>query len=384
MATIDFKIRNIKDASGTQATVAAIDGSIDATSIVQFQSVMDKLVERGVKNLILDCAKVKYINSTGLGTLLKYADLFEEKSGHIAFVRVPNKVYLVMEMLGFNALFDIVPDEAMALKKFSGAEVPDNSVQVDLGDNRAPLAGDDLREQVNRELEKKAPQSAPSPSHLPPAPPPTPAQMAMPATLPPMPAAPMGTPSGGVAAQPLSTDGISIPNLVTCAKCRVKLTLGGVGRYRCPRCGTIVRIEGPGAAPRFFAAKKYRPIEISVPAQKELLFAIAPLIERASAGIGINGQIGKDFADAVCKACDIVSARAYKANSQEILQVQVDPSDGGVVVTIADHGANIELSGGIENDGDFGKLRKAVDVMEYRRPDDPSAKGNIITLIKKK
>ncbi|MGH7145765.1 MAG: STAS domain-containing protein [Planctomycetota bacterium] len=371
MATIDFKIRNIKDASGTQATVAAIDGSIDATSIVQFQSVMDKLVERGVKNLILDCAKVKYINSTGLGTLLKYADLFEEKSGHIAFVRVPNKVYLVMEMLGFNALFDIVPDEAMALKKFSGAEVPDNTVPVNLGDNRAPLDGNDLREQVNREFERKSP---PPPANLPPPPPPL--------APPPLPTA---TPAQATALPPLAGSGaFPTSNLVTCAKCRVKLSIGGIGRYRCPRCGTIVRIESPGVAPRFFAAKKYRAIEISFPAQRELFTAIQPLVERASAGIGINGQVGKDFAEAVCNACDIVATRAYKASNQEILQLQVDPSDGGIVVTIADHGAAIELNGGIENDMDFGKLRKAVDVIEYRRPDDPGAKGNIITLIKKK
>ncbi|MHC4201653.1 MAG: STAS domain-containing protein, partial [Planctomycetota bacterium] len=87
MATVDFKIKNVKAADGTKATLAEIAGSIDATSIVQFQTVMDKLVEKGVKNLILDCANVKYINSTGLGTLLKYADQFESMDGQIAFTR---------------------------------------------------------------------------------------------------------------------------------------------------------------------------------------------------------------------------------------------------------------------------------------------------------
>jgi hypothetical protein len=279
-------------------------------------------------------------------------------------------------MLGFNALFDIVPDEAMALKKFSGAEVPDNTVPVDLGDNRAPLDSTDLREQVNRELDKKGAQPATTRSStaIPAAPAPAapaPVRSATP---------PMATPVPPVA----GSETFTASNLITCAKCRVKLTISGVGRYRCPRCGTIVRIEAAGTAPRFFAAKKYRAIEISFPAQRELFGAIAPLVERASAAIGINGQVGKDFAEAVSKACDIVSARAYKQNNQEILQIQVDPGDGGIVVTIADHGANIEMTGGIENDGDFSKLRKSVDVLEYRRPDDPTAKGNIITLIKKK
>ena len=120
MATIEFKVKNIRASDGTSATMAQVAGSIDATSLVQFQNVMDKLVEKGVKNLILDCSKVKYINSTGLGTLLKYVDIFDSMSGHIAFTRVPSKVMLVMEMLGFNALFNIVGDEAEALRSFSG------------------------------------------------------------------------------------------------------------------------------------------------------------------------------------------------------------------------------------------------------------------------
>ena len=48
MATVEFKIKNIKAADGTAATLAEVQGSIDATSIGQFTNVMDKLVEKGV------------------------------------------------------------------------------------------------------------------------------------------------------------------------------------------------------------------------------------------------------------------------------------------------------------------------------------------------
>src|SRR5471032_1022547 len=130
MANIEFRVKVIKSPDGTTATLAEVDGSIDASTIQQFQQVMDKLVERGVKNLILDCTNVKYINSTGLGTLLKYADTYESIGGHIAFCRVPSKVMLVMEMLGFNALFNIVTDEATALRSFSGKMSPPPSVAV--------------------------------------------------------------------------------------------------------------------------------------------------------------------------------------------------------------------------------------------------------------
>src|SRR5947207_15863740 len=119
MATTAFKVKAIKSPDGTTATLAEVDGSIDATTIQEFQHVMDKLIQRGVKNLVLDCSNVKYINSTCLGTLLKYADTYERIGGHIAFCRVASKVMLVMVMLGFNALVNIVTDEATAFRSFA-------------------------------------------------------------------------------------------------------------------------------------------------------------------------------------------------------------------------------------------------------------------------
>src|SRR2546421_12031102 len=102
MASVEFRVKVIKASDGTAATLAEVDGSIDASTITQFQQVMDKLVERGVKNLILDCTSVKYINSTGLGTLLKYADTFESIGGHLAFCPGPRKVMLVVGIVGLN------------------------------------------------------------------------------------------------------------------------------------------------------------------------------------------------------------------------------------------------------------------------------------------
>ena len=62
MATIDFKLKNIRSPDGSiTATQAVLNGSIDASTINQFQGVMDKLYDKGVRNLILDCQNIKYI-----------------------------------------------------------------------------------------------------------------------------------------------------------------------------------------------------------------------------------------------------------------------------------------------------------------------------------
>ena len=120
MATIDFRIKNLKAADGTRATLAELTGSVTDKNRWQFMNVMDALVAKGVRNLILDCANVKRVTTTGLGVLLKYRDTFESMDGHLALVRVPSRVMLKIETRGFNAVLEILPDEAAALRSFAG------------------------------------------------------------------------------------------------------------------------------------------------------------------------------------------------------------------------------------------------------------------------
>src|SRR5436190_21500173 len=268
MATIAFKVKVIKSPDGTTATLAEVDGSIDATTIQEFQHVMDKLIERGVKNLVLDCSNIKYINSTGLGTLLKYADTFESIGGHIAFCRVPSKVMLVMEMLGFNALFNIVTDEATALRSFAGKMSPPPSVAV-----KTARAGSGAHQQI------------PTSSHKTP-------------TVVPQAVAPTPPPP------------VPFPLQKPCARCRVTLDVPAAGKFKCPRCNAVLAIEVNGRT-RFFASKRARPLAMSVPA----VFPLASCVELSAAkcaeSAGFKPELAAAFSTAVGQACKNVIERAY-------------------------------------------------------------------------
>jgi anti-anti-sigma factor len=339
MASIEFRVKVIKSPSGTTATLAEIDGSIDATTIQQFQQVMDKLIERGVKNLILDCTSVKYINSTGLGTLLKYADTFESMSGHIAFCRVPSKVMLVMEMLGFNALFNIVPDEATALRSFSGVAAPPSSVPV--------------------KMEAPPPQPAPPPT--------SPATFAAPAPQAPAAYAP-------AAAAP------TFPMQSTCARCRVTLDIPNVGKYKCPRCGAILAVEPTGRV-RFFASKKSQPIEIAVPCNKDLLPGVGQLVGTCAQALGFPGNTSQTVAQAVNTACGNVVDLAYGGDPSGVFHVLVIPNGKTLTINIADHGKPFDFGpgGSIYADQRFAGVVGAMDTVEHRV--NPRG-GNLLTFIK--
>ena len=339
MASIEFRVKVIKSPAGTTATLAEVDGSIDATTIQQFQQVMDKLVERGVKNLILDCTNVKYINSTGLGTLLKYADTYESMSGHIAFCRVPSKVMLVMEMLGFNALFNIVPDEATALRLFSGKVAPPAQVTVQA--------------------------EAPSPMPMYPAP-------APPAYAAPRPAAvPAPAPAPAVQAFPLQTP---------CARCRVTLEVPAVGKFKCPRCSAILAVEPTGRV-RFFASKKSCPIEISLPCNKDLVPGVGQLAGRCAETLGFPNQMSQAISAAVSDACQNVIDLAYGGDPNNVFHLLIVPNGRTLTVRIADHGKSFDFSaaGSIYGDKRFASVVGSMDTVEHRV--NPRG-GNLLTLIK--
>jgi len=335
MAQIEFKVKVIKTQDGsTTATLLEVDGSIDASTIQQFQQVMDKLVEKGVKNLILDCTSVKYINSTGLGTLLKYSDTFESIGGHIAFCRVPSKVMLVMEMLGFNALFNIVTDEATALRSFAGKLAPPPSVAV-----------------------HRTPQSS---QQYPPQPPPQQQYQA------PAPQAPQVV--------------ASFPAQAPCARCRVTLDIPVAGKFRCPRCGEVLEASANGRV-KFFGDKKGKPISISLPCNPQVAESVAELAGKCAEELGFNGNSAEVISNAVSTACMNVIERAYDNDANNVMHLLIVPNGTTLTIKISDYGKAMDFgpSGSIQKDSRFAPVITSMDTVEHRV--NPRG-GNLLTMIK--
>ena len=65
---------------------------------------------------------MKYINSTGLGTIVKCVDNFRENDGDIKLVGVPTKVIALFEMLGLLALFETHETIEEAVASFASSE----------------------------------------------------------------------------------------------------------------------------------------------------------------------------------------------------------------------------------------------------------------------
>ena len=95
------------------ATLLTIEGEIDLDTVGILRAKLEELKGRGVACLILDFKTTKYVNSSALAVLVKFAESFREQGGGIALAQVSSRVKLVFEMLGllvFFKFFDTVED----------------------------------------------------------------------------------------------------------------------------------------------------------------------------------------------------------------------------------------------------------------------------------
>jgi len=106
MAVLNFDIKTVSLPGGEEAKAVFLTGSIDASTNQTFEGRLSDILSSGTRHVMLVLTNVKYINSTGLGTIVKCVDTFREKGGDIKLVGVPTKVIALFEMLGLLALFE--------------------------------------------------------------------------------------------------------------------------------------------------------------------------------------------------------------------------------------------------------------------------------------
>lgn len=106
MAVLNFDIKGVALPTGGEAKAVFLSGSIDASTNQVFESKLNDILGSGTNRVMLVLTNVKYINSTGLGTIVKCVDNFRDSGGDIKLVGVPTKVIALFEMLGLLALFE--------------------------------------------------------------------------------------------------------------------------------------------------------------------------------------------------------------------------------------------------------------------------------------
>ncbi|MEI8134510.1 MAG: STAS domain-containing protein [bacterium] len=101
-------------------TLVELTGQLDAHTAPEFEKFLDERVNQEKKSkLILDFSRLEYISSAGLGVLMGLIEEVRSQSGDMKLISVPEKIFHVLDLLGFPIVFDILPDLHSALNSYS-------------------------------------------------------------------------------------------------------------------------------------------------------------------------------------------------------------------------------------------------------------------------
>jgi anti-sigma B factor antagonist len=94
--------------------IIALDGDLDVSSSIAFDKSIEAFLRQGNKNLLIDCRKLNYIASAGLGVIVSHLQEFEEKAIKMVLFGLNKKVMNVFQILGLDQLVSIKTTEKEA------------------------------------------------------------------------------------------------------------------------------------------------------------------------------------------------------------------------------------------------------------------------------
>jgi anti-sigma B factor antagonist len=95
--------------------VVDVEGEVDIYSAPQFKEVLLQGIEEGASRIIVDLAKVTFIDSTALGVLVSGAKRVRPQNGTLDIVCADENITRIFEITGLDRIFGIYPTRENAL-----------------------------------------------------------------------------------------------------------------------------------------------------------------------------------------------------------------------------------------------------------------------------
>lgn len=99
-------------------SVIRLEGYLDAHTAPQFERTIEDEIAAERVRIVVDCERLTYISSAGLGVFMSFIEEVREQNGDIKVCALQPKVESVFEVLGFAEIFDISRDASAAVAHF--------------------------------------------------------------------------------------------------------------------------------------------------------------------------------------------------------------------------------------------------------------------------
>jgi anti-sigma B factor antagonist len=91
---------------------------LDAMVATSFKSKFVDLINSGAKQFILNLSNVSFIDSSGLGAIIRTLTLLEKNQGSLFFCNVSDPVLMVFKIAHLDQLIQILPSEKDSIEHY--------------------------------------------------------------------------------------------------------------------------------------------------------------------------------------------------------------------------------------------------------------------------
>jgi len=107
---------NVQISSSADFTIVSVEGRVDTTNASEFEKAMMEVIDGGSSKIILNCAGLNYISSSGLRVFLIVQKKMMATKGLFRLCNMQPGIHEIFEISGFTSIFSISPDLETALK----------------------------------------------------------------------------------------------------------------------------------------------------------------------------------------------------------------------------------------------------------------------------
>jgi len=98
------------DESEHDVLILRADGGLNSQNAAEFVLGLEKLIDAGLRRIIVDCTALEYVSSYGLGVLVGLHSRLRKHGGDIKLAGLRGTLADLLHVTRLSALFEIYPD----------------------------------------------------------------------------------------------------------------------------------------------------------------------------------------------------------------------------------------------------------------------------------
>ena len=111
--------------------IVALQGRLDAAVALDLKEALRRLIAEGSLHLLIDLAKVEFIDSTGLSVLITALKSTSSLGGDVVLLRPTSTVRSIIELTRLHCVFRVYDSESVALRAVATTSAVVNPVVPD-------------------------------------------------------------------------------------------------------------------------------------------------------------------------------------------------------------------------------------------------------------